>query len=65
MKMKKNLKVKKVVLNSKMASREANRFDKPASAGNVESLLMNIYIHGPSIVKFVRICWNIYTMTEN
>lgn len=65
MKMKKNLKVKDAALNSKVASREANCFDKPACAGNVERLMMFIYNHGPSIVKFIRMCINLYTMSDN
>lgn len=60
----KNLKVK-AVLNSKVASREANCFDKPACAGNVERIVMFVYLHGPSIVRFIRMCMNLYTMFDN
>lgn len=64
MKNEKNLKVN-VVLNSKVVSREVNYFDKPACAGNVKRFVMFLYIHGPFIVRFIRICMNLYTMFDN
>ena len=64
MKKRKNRKVKKAVLNSKMTSREATHFDKPACAGNVEKVMNMLYVHGPFIVNLIRVC-NIIMNLDN